>query len=159
METLQLIGADPQRVEQTLLMILDDFARLDQRSYDELYLWSIVHLGRQNPRHVDTFSPMALALDFRYRSAPWQRERGVPVVDQPYRLCELVCYYYVLYTVKREPRTGDRPYPSLTSCLLRIWKELSGDQQALLGDTLRGLLRSERRPAFGDAYGYLFKPR
>src|SRR4051794_28557638 len=40
-------------VEQSLLVLLDEFAQLEQRSYDELYLWSIIELSRRNGDQVE----------------------------------------------------------------------------------------------------------
>jgi hypothetical protein len=187
-EALERVGYD--RVPEMLLVFLDEFGQLEQRSYDELYLWSIVELSRRNPEHIDAFWPMAVTLDLRFRSASWQRPAGSSPVDEPYRLIELVMYYYVPYTVRSEPtgemrpvpfpipedlfieryreRHGEEPepdqmvlarpvmrrrYPSLLTCLHRVRRKLQADEDALLMDTLRELVR--RRPAFGDAHGHL----
>jgi hypothetical protein len=195
-ETLQRLGYDS--IEQTLLVLLDEFSLLEQRSYDELYLWSIVELSRRNPEYVDTFWPMALTLDLRFRSASWKRLDDRGLVDWPYRLTELVMYFYVHYTTprqrtdelrpraehdqlpedffrerirqrrRREPEEQElrlrefhhvmkRHYLPLATCLRRVLGQLSEEQTALLMDTLRELARHERRPAFGDAHGLLFK--
>src|SRR5262249_6031532 len=50
-------------VEQSLLVLLDEFAQLEQRSYDELYLWSITELSRRSGDHVEALWPMVLTLD------------------------------------------------------------------------------------------------
>jgi hypothetical protein len=153
-ESLQRLGCS--ELEETLLILLDDFAQLEPRSYDELYLWSIVQLSRSNPVHVDRFWPMVLTLDMRYRSAPWQRPAAVSVAEQPYRLTELLSYYYFLYTV--EPK-GVRTTPLLADCVQRVWDRVSNDQREFLAQTLRDLAKSERRPEISDASGLLQKLR
>lgn len=162
---LEKLGYDG--IEQTLLMFLDEFAQLEQRSYDELYLWSIVELSRRNLDHVAAFWPLALALDLRFRSTKWQRPDG-SLLEQPYRLTEQVMYHYVVAT--RPPELdmdalealdgnghAPRRYPPLATCLRRCVREISEDQAGLLLDTLRELARQERYPAFGDAHGLLLE--
>ena len=145
---------DRQRTEDTLLMVLDEFSGLEPSAYDELYLWSILHLSRSEPRHAATFWPLVLALDLRYRPEPWQRPTGTAIVDRPYRLTELLFYFYVLYTLHRRA-DGERRYPSLVSCLRRFVDELSNDAHDLVLDVLDELARTQKRPAFGDAFGLL----
>jgi hypothetical protein len=150
-----------QRLEETLLILLDEFSLLDHRSYDELYLWSIVHLSRSDIRHVSTFWPQVTALDLRYRSPAWSRSSRDAVADQPYRLTELVCYFYVLYTLQRrstfQTSEGDRlytrDYQSLGTCLRALSPTLSHAQSLLLCEVLRSLAKTDRRPDFGDALG------
>lgn len=150
--TLEELGS--KRIEELLLTLLDEFAQLDERSYNELYLWSIVHLSRLDPRHVETFWPLVINLDLLQRSTPWQRPRTGSLVDLPYRLSECVWYYYVLHTLKRD--TSSNPvYPSLASCLLRTRKHLSADQNQLMEETLAELARQEPRAYFNDAFGVL----
>jgi hypothetical protein len=176
-ESLQRLGC--AELQDTLLILLDEFAQLEPRSYDELYLWSIVHLSRTDPRHVETFWPMVFALDQRHRAAAWKRPAGVPIVEQPYRLTELLFYYYVLYTLHRRQESGlsdaarefleryssyRRPdgilsIQSLAACVARIEERLSPSQHELVTRTLRELYESERRPEFSDACGLLRKPR
>jgi hypothetical protein len=167
-DALEVLGYDG--IEQTLLMFLDEFSQLEQRSYDELYLWSIVELSRRNLDYVDSFWPQALTLDLRFRAASWQR-RTAAVFEQPYRLTELVMFYYVVFTHDPEPDPdlpmegeGDaegngtpprRGYPPLATCLGRIVSQLSEEQGGLLRESLRELARQERHPAFGDALGLL----
>ena len=146
---------DRQRTEETLRTVLDEFIGLDPSAYDELYLWSILHLSRMEPGHVAVFWPLAIALDLRYRSQPWERPPGIAMADQPYRLTELLFYFYVLYTLHREPGDGNRRYPSLVSCLRRFVEELPDDAHGLVLEVLEGLARAHRRPAFGDALGVL----
>lgn len=146
-----------QRLEETLLVVLDEFAHLDPRAYDELYLWSIVWLSRLDWRHVETFWPLVFALDLRYRGAEWKRPRGVALVDQPYRFTELLFYFYVLNTLQRRARSGMRVFPSLAACLRFLASALSGEQKALVVRTLRDLAQSEERPAYGDAVGLLLR--
>jgi hypothetical protein len=155
-EALERLGY--QGVEGMLLVFLDEFSQLEQRSYDELYLWSIVELSRRNPDHIDTFWPMALTLDMRFRASPWERPADYSLVDLPYRMFELVMYYYAFQTIYRAAN-GRRRYPSLLSCLRRIRGKLSESEDDLLMETLRDLARHERRPAFGDAHGLLLKVR
>jgi hypothetical protein len=163
-ETLVRLGYD--RVEEILLAILDEFAQLDERSYDELYLWSIVYLSRLEPRHVESFWPMVVALDQRYRFADWTRPAGVALVDQPYRLTDLLFYYYVLHTLERQPPHslpgGVVPtladfrmrYPSLGACLLRIVPLVTDAGRALVRRVLEELMRSAgHRVLYSDAYG------
>lgn len=154
--SLRLLGS--RRIEETLLMILDEFLRLDTRSYDELYLWSIVELSRVDAGHIETFWPMVLALDVRYRPGPWQRPPEAGIADLPYQLTELLFYYYVLHTLRREADFA-RPYRSLAKCLQRISSFLGEDQRKLLGQVLANLASSEKRVDFGDAYGLLMKPK
>jgi hypothetical protein len=159
------------RLEETLCVLLDEFAHLDERSYDELYLWCIVELSRTNTVHVDTYWPQVLTLDARYRVGPWQRPEGVHPVDQPYRLTDLLFYYYVLYTLHCVPprlhsgrsfyhgldlRTAGSVTPTLGSQLKRIAPRLSAEQVEIARRALRELEVVEpRRPAFGDALGLL----
>lgn len=155
-EALERLGY--QGVESMLLVFLDEFSQLEQRSYDELYLWSIVELSRRNPQHIETFWPMALTLDMRFRASSWQRPADLELVDLPYRMTELVMYYYALHTVYR--RSNGRPrYDSLATCLRRILRKLSKSEAELMMETLRDLARHQRRPAFGDAHGLLLKVR
>lgn len=156
-------------LEQSLLVLLDEFAQLEQRSYDELYLWSIIELSRRNGDQVETLWPMVLTLDLRFRAEPWQRPAEFSLLDRPYRMTELVMYFYVLAT--HEPEPDDlylvedeaqavpprRRYPPLATCLRRIRRQLSEEQTALMKNTLRELARTERHPAFGDAHGLLLR--
>jgi hypothetical protein len=161
-ETLQRIN--PDRLRETLLMYLDEFAQLEQRAYDQLYLWSIVYLSRGDRHYVGTFWPLAIALDQRYRSAIWQRPAGTIPIDQPYRFLELLFYYYVLYTLHRHRPKDElrarRVYPSLTACLRWIFGKLAEEERTFLLDTLRQMDQEEvmwprRRRAYGDALGFL----
>ena len=146
---------DRQRTEETLLMVLDEFSGLESSAYDELYLWSILHLSRTQPHHAANFWPLVLALDLRYRSEPWQRPPDAAIVDQPYRLTELLFYFYVLYTLHRQARDGSRRYPSLVSCLQRSAPDLPDDAFGLVLEVLEGLRAPQKRPAFSDALGLL----
>jgi hypothetical protein len=110
-----------QRVEENLLVFLDEFAQLELASYDELYLWSIVELSRRHPEHVETFWPMVLTLDLRFRASPWKRPAEISLADlaeHPYRLTELVMYFYVLGT------TGRRRTDELAPRSLRLPDEM-----------------------------------
>ncbi|MGE3808648.1 MAG: hypothetical protein AB7K24_28615 [Gemmataceae bacterium] len=176
-ETLERMGY--QKLEETLLMILDEFQQLEPGSYNELYLWSIVELSRTDTKYVHAFWPMVLALDERYRGADWQRAPGVHPVDQPYRLCELVFYYFVISTLHiLDPRLEDgerqpdphaaawepgerrRRYPSLGTCLMRLWPGLPVGQREIVGNTLRALRSQQPNlKLYGDAYSMLFKPK
>lgn len=153
---------DAVRLEETLLLLLDDFCRLDEHSYNQMYLWCLVQLARMNPVHVGAFWPLVLDLDLRYRAEPWQRPDGVDLVDQPYRLTELLFYFYVINTLQRtateEGATQtQRPYASLASSLAALQRHLSDAQWELMIDTLRELARTQRRPEFGDACGLLLR--
>ncbi|MBY0524706.1 MAG: hypothetical protein K2R98_14980 [Gemmataceae bacterium] len=149
-----------QRLHDTLLTVLDEFAVLDRHAYHEQHLWSIVYLSRLDLQHVETFWPLAIALDLRYRPAPWKRSANVAIVDQPYRFTELLFYYYAINTLQRLPRSGGlRRYRSLAACVNRLQRNLSGDEQALMIQTLRDLASTEKRPVFGDAAGLLLKPK
>lgn len=161
-ETLNRIN--PDRLRETLLMYLDEFAQLEHRAYDQLYLWTIVYLSRSDRQNVGTFWPLAIALDQRYRSAVWQRPAGTTPTDQPYRFLELLFYYYVLYTLHRCRPPGEeqakRVYPSLTACLRWIFGKLADEERTFLLDTLRQMDVEEvmwprRRRAYGDALGFL----
>jgi hypothetical protein len=159
-------------IEQTLLMLLDEFAQLEQRSYDELYLWSIVELSRRQGDHVEMLWPMALTLDLRFRAEPWARPNELTLLHRPYRLTELVMYFYVMAThqpepdgeeielieeIAGEPPPPPRRYPPLATCLRRIRGHLNDEQQALMLNTLRELAQTQRHPAFGDAHGLLLR--
>src|SRR5262249_11714772 len=108
-------------------------------------------------------------LDLRYRSAAWRRPLGVKLVDQPYRLTELVFYYYVQRQEELdqqrgnedefilEETNGQRPYPSLARCLAGLNDHLSSEQRQLMIDTLNQLSQEERRPEYGDALGLLLR--
>jgi hypothetical protein len=165
-EALRRLGC--ARLEETLCVLLDEFAHLDERSYDELYLWCLVELSRTDARHVDTYWPQVLALDARYRGEPWQRPPGVHPVEQPYRLTDLLFYYYLLYARTRaSPRFAVRAgvlinvvptTPTLGSQLKRMAPQLSAEQVGIACRALRELAAVERRPAFGDALGLLSRP-
>jgi hypothetical protein len=120
-----------------------------------------VQLSRSDPRHVDTFWPLALTLDLRYRAPSWQRPAGAGPFEQPYRLTELVLFYYYLYSQDRVQAVHQvrvpsrRRYPSLGTCLVRLQEHLSAEPRALLVETLQQLVRAERRPALTDAQGML----
>jgi hypothetical protein len=147
----------PEHLEPSLLMLLDEFSRLDQHSYNELYLWCIIQLSRMDPLHAAAFWPLVFDLDLRYRAASWRRSIGVSLVDQPYRLTELVFYFYVINTLQRTAHNGERPYPSLARCLLGLDAHLTAEQRGLVLDTLNQLAQEERRPEFGDAAGLLMR--
>src|SRR5262245_29758760 len=98
-EALRRVGYE--ELDQTLCVLLDEFAQLEERSYDELYLWCIVELSRRDTRHVETYWPLVLTLDLQYRSAPWQQSTGAHPVERPCRLTDLLFYYYVLYTPRK----------------------------------------------------------
>jgi hypothetical protein len=149
----ELLG--PEHLEPSLLMLLDEFSRLDQHSYNELYLWCIVQLSRMDRLHTAAFWPLVLDLDLRYRAASWRRPVGASLVDQPYRLSELVFYFYDINTLQRE--NGQRLYPSLGKCLLHLDEHLTADQRKLTLDTLNQLAQETRRPEFGDAVGLLLR--
>ncbi len=140
-ESLRHLGC--AELNETLLIVLDDFAQLEPRSYDELYLWCIVELSRSDIRYVEQFWPMVLALDVRYRGAAWQRPKEVSLIEQPYRLIELVFYYYVLYTLPLE-RGGNCTVPLLARCVERILDRLSSSQRELMQQTLRDLAKATR---------------
>lgn len=153
-----LARLDCSEMEATLLILLDDFAQMEPRSYDELYLWSLVQLCRTDPRHVDTFWPMVVALDVRYRSSEWKRPAGVPLNEQPYRLTELLLYYYLVYTRQRGQERR-RLSESLAECVRRTARRLSPVHYDFLVQTLRELYRVQKHPDLSDACGLLLKPR
>ena len=166
-ETLERIGGS--RLNETLLIFLDEFAQLEQRSYDQLYLWSIVQLSRSEPGSIEVFWPLAIALDLRYRPEPWSRLVGTTPFDQPYRFSELLFTSYVKYTLQRwhdpaeSPPRVKRRYPSLLTCLKRVTPLLADDQREFLFDTLREMARHEltrerKVVAFSDALSFLQKP-
>jgi hypothetical protein len=162
-ETLKRLGF--ARLEETLCVLLDEFAQLDERSYNELYLWCLIELGRTDPKHVDTYWPLVLALDARYRSEPWQRPKDVSLVEQPYRFTDLLFYYYALYTIT--PHTGTTlvpsavriESPSLGGRVKRIARELTAEHVEIARRALEELLAAEPRPVFDDALGLLNRMR
>jgi hypothetical protein len=145
-----------QQVEEMLLVILDGFLQMTERSYDELYLWAIVELSRTDAQHVDMLWPAAIALDLRFRSEGWVRPPGASIVDRPYRFSELLFYFYVLYSLHHKQYAA--PPPSLGRCLQRIVPRLSEEETQLVGETLTQLEREQRRVLFGDAYVMLVNP-
>lgn len=145
------------QLDETLLVILDDFLQLTERSYDELYLWSIVELSRRDRRHVEVFWPAVIALDQRFRNDAWERPAHTFLFDQPYRLCELLFYYFAVSTIhlkKANPRV-----PSLGRCLRLIAPQLTPEQKQLVADTLRQMERGDWRALYGDAFGMLMLER
>ncbi|HYT89157.1 MAG TPA: hypothetical protein VEL76_10650 [Gemmataceae bacterium] len=160
--TLKRLGY--KQLEQTLCILLDEFAELDERSYNELYLWCIVELSRTDRRHVDTYWPQVLALDRQRRPERWQRPEGVHLSNEPYRFTELLFYFYVLYTIRSHPQD---PYdwrigkhkgnnPTLGSHLKRLLPRLGEGEIAIARCALKDLAAAEpHRPAFGDALGML----
>ena len=141
------------RLEEMLLIVLDEFLLLTERSYDELFLWCIVQLSRTDYRFVKTFWPQAIALDLRYRPAPWRRPTDTQLFEQPYRLTDLIFYFYVLYTLHgRDPRTG-RAIPSLGLCLQRLARDLSEKERGLVQQAVKELAEEQRRVVFLDAFG------
>src|SRR5262249_978591 len=120
------------RLEEMLLIVLDEFLLLTERSYDELFLWCIVQLSRTDYRYVETFWPQPIALDLHFRAAAWRRPAGTRLFEQPYRLTDLIFYYYVIYSLHgRDPRTG-RNIPSLGLCLQRLARAWSEPERALV---------------------------
>jgi hypothetical protein len=167
LETLKRL--DCRRLEETLGILLDEFLQLEERSYDELYLWCLVELSRTRSAHVRTYWPQVFSLDLLHRSAAWQRPKGVALVDQPYRLTDLLFYYYVLGTLHLQvpptdfmgrPRVRQGYVPlTLARCLASIAGELTEAQLELVRRALKELaLLEKRRPAFGDALGLLSQP-
>src|SRR5262249_51619275 len=167
METLKRLGCP--RLEETLGILLDEFLHLEERSYDEVYLWCLVELSRTRPVHVRTYWPQVFSLDLLHRPAAWQRPTGVALVDQPYRLTDLLFYYYVLNTLHLQvpatdymgrPRVRhDRVPLTLARCLASIAGDLSEAQLELVRRALSELpVLEKRRPAFGDALGLLAQP-
>jgi hypothetical protein len=165
-ETLKRVGYT--ELEQTLCVLLDEFAQLDEASYDELYLWCIVELSRTDPRHVDAYWPQVLALDRRYRGERWRRSAGVHLVEQPYRLTDLLFYFYVIYTLHLFPLepisewTTRHKVPgnptTLGSHLKRLAPRLAEPELAIARWALEELAAAEpNRPAFGDACGLLHR--
>ncbi len=153
-ETLGRVG-DPRR-EDILLVVLDEFAQLTERSYDELYLWCLVQLSRTDVRHVRSFWPQVLELDLRYRAAPWRRPAGTRVFQRPYRLTDLVFFYYVLYTLHGRNMPGAKDGPrSLALCLKELAGAWSPAERALVRAALAELAEEEQRPAYSDALSFL----
>jgi hypothetical protein len=177
------------RTRELLWVLLDRFAELDERCYDELYLWCIVELSRADPAAALVLWPQALLLDLRHRAAPWRRPPGARPVDQPYRLTDLVFYFYVLYTLdrrglsaweaaERKRLAAIAPHdawarlrleqldeaerqacPSLGSSLERLGPSLSAEQLELARRALQELAAAEKRPTFRDALGLLSDQR
>jgi hypothetical protein len=149
--------AGGENLDETLLVILDDFLQLTERSYDELYLWSIVELSRRDPRHVEVFWPAAIALDERFRNETWERPPNTALYQQPYRFCELLFYYFAISTLHLKKK--DRRFPSLGRCIRRITPQLTVEQKLLVGDTLLLMDRDDGRDVYGDAFGMLMHGR
>jgi hypothetical protein len=143
------------QLEEMLLVILDGFLEMTERSYDELYLWSIVELSRTDARHVDTFWPAAIALDLRFRQG-WLRPAGVSIAEQPHRFCELLFHGYVLYTLHR--KHAARPPLSVGRCMQRIASRLSHEETQLAGAVLLQLEHEQGRALYSDAYTMLMNP-
>jgi hypothetical protein len=162
-ETLRRAGSS--QVEETLLVILDEFLQLSECSYDEIYLWSIVELSRRDTKYVERFWPAVIALDQRFRHEDWRRpfksfftggRRYLPNgtrVDLPYRMCELLFYFYAIYTIHLKKRPS--PPPSLGRCISMISGQLSGEQKQLVAQTLQQMDYVGGRALYGDAKGML----
>lgn len=151
-ETLNRLGF--QKLEETLLMILDDFCQLDPRSYNELYLWCIVQLSRINIRYVEQFWSLAITLDLRYRAVNWRSPTTKAVYQHPYRLTDLIFYYYEIYTKDRD-ELGRSRYPSLGACLLRVVPNLTHEQVRIVRLALDELGIRDLQEGYGDALGLL----
>jgi hypothetical protein len=162
-ETLKRLGF--ARLEETLCVLLDEFAQLNERSYDELYLWCLVELSRTDSKYVDTYWPQVLSLDARYRCEPWVRPAGVPLVEQPYRFTDLLFYYYALHTITPHTAMTAQPgvvrveSPSLSSRLIRVLPNLNDEHVEIARRALEELNTADRRPVFGDALGLLNRLR
>ncbi|MFN3730534.1 MAG: hypothetical protein ACK4XJ_12635 [Fimbriimonadaceae bacterium] len=141
----------PEGWQDTVRVLLDDFCRLDEQAYQDVFLWGIVELSRFDVRHVEMFWPMVLDLDLTYRAAPWPRPAGVRLTEQPYRMLELLFYFYVLYTRSR----GAGRFLSLGTCLLRVAERWSAEQLDLARQVLVDLFQQSHRPIYRDAYGLL----
>ena len=160
-EALKRLGC--ARLPDILGVLLDEFAQLDERSYDELYLWCIVELSRTDAAHAATYWPQVMALDARYRGEVWQRPAGTHPVERPYRMTELLFYYYVLYTLtpvlvyqSALRRLATQRAGSLWDHLKGIAAGLGAEQVKITRQALRALSACEpRRPDFGDALGLL----
>lgn len=159
-ESLQRLGY--AAIEETLLIILDEFLQLEPSAYNELYLWSIVQLSRHDRRHVENFWPMAIALDQRYRAAAWDRPVGCKAVDLPYRFTELLFYFYTLYTLHNDSTAAPlstisvhKKYASLGFCLTTVGPQLGEAQLSFVVEALTQLQRQEGRVAYGDAHGLI----
>jgi hypothetical protein len=159
------------RLNETLQIILDEFLNLDERSYDELYLWCLVQLSLTDQQYAQAFWPHVFSLDLRYRNRPWQRPSGVHAYEAPYRLTDLLFYYYILYAKQRQLRhTYDRVQgwryqerpasPSVGAILLALKPALSAGQLLVIDRALGELAAQDRRPTYHDARGMLFgRPR
>lgn len=159
-ESLQRLGYPA--IEETLLIILDEFLQMEPSAYNELYLWSLVQLSRCDRRHVENFWPMVIALDQRYRATPWQRPAGSKIVDRPYHFTELLFHFYTLYTLHNDSSAAPSPnisvhkkYASLGFCLTWIGPRFSPAQLDFVGEVLVELQRHEGRAAYSDAHGLI----
>jgi hypothetical protein len=142
-------------VEEMLCILLDDFSPHEERSYDELYLWCVVELSRVDGKYVRRFWPEVFGLDANFRGGDWRRDPECHLIDQPYRLTDLVFYYYEINT--RAPRQHGGRRPSVGSHLSALWRDLNADQQATVrrsAQDLRGL-SPKHTVDFGDALGLL----
>lgn len=142
-------------VEDMLCILLDAFSPYEDRSYDELYLWCVVELSRTDGKYVQRFWPEVFRLDANFRSGDWQRSSDLQLVDQPYRLTDLLLYYYEVYT--RSPRRQWERHPSVGNWLERLWPELDAEQRATVRRAARDLRTLSRDHAIrsGDTLALL----
>jgi hypothetical protein len=154
-EALKRLG--DARLPETLCMILDPFTELQESAYDELYLWCLVELSRTDPRYVDTYWPLVLTLDLTRRPGPWRRPKGVQAYERPYRMSELLFYYYVINTLQMTawPMPPRHRFETLGSHLQRLRPHLDSGQLGAARSSLTELVAAQGRPAFGDALGLL----
>jgi hypothetical protein len=143
-ETLQRLNYP--NVEEMLCILLDQFSPYEEHSYDELHLWCIVQLSRTDGKYVRRFWPEVFSLDAHFRNGDWRHDPECHLIDQPYRLTDLVFYYYDLCTRAPRPR-----WPSVGSHLSGLWPDLNVEQQA----TVRRAVQRLRgfSPKYAVMYG------
>ena len=124
-------------LEEMLGILLDEFSPYEERSYDELSLWCIVQLSRTHDKYVRRFWPEVFRLDVNFRNADWRPNPDCHLIDQPYRLTDLVLYYYEIYTrgiyiqVVGQPWNNRKAFPSVGNWLEVLWPELAPEQREI----------------------------
>src|SRR4051812_20578695 len=91
-----------------------EFSPFEEGADDELYLWCLVQLSRAGEQYVRRYWPDVLQLDANFRAGVRVRPPDTHLIDRPYRLTDLLLYYFALYT--RNDR--HRPRPGATAGVL-----------------------------------------
>ncbi len=141
-ETLRRLGYP--NIEEMLGILLDEFSPFEERSYDELYLWCIVQLCRTDAKYVQRYWPDVLLLDVNFRNEDWRHDADCHLIDQPYRLTDLVLYYYAIYT--RNRRHPLIPSTTIGVQIRDLFPGLTPAQRLVASRAVRRLRRPDPPP-------------